>query len=73
MAECEMKTVTDKRGEAGRSHTERQPCSTMHEQGIPVDRKLPLKKLSSYIYMYTFQGSQVHVLFLKYFFLTLYL
>lgn len=52
MAECEMKIVTDKRGEAGRSHTERQPCSTMHEQGLPVDRKLPLKKLSSYIYVY---------------------
>ena len=47
-----MKTVTDKRGEAGRSHTERQPCSTMHEQGISVDCKLPLKKLSFYIHVY---------------------
>ena len=47
-----MKTMTDKRGEAGRGHTERQPCSTMHEQGISVDCKLPLKKLSFYIHVY---------------------
>ena len=70
-----MKTVTDKHGEAGRSHTERQPCSTMHEQGISVDCKLPLKKLNFYIHVYIpgLTSTDFLILFLHYLYIYIYI